>query len=54
MPFLASEDGKKKKKRKRTLLALKPWKAPSSPVEPLRQGWLPIGGEMTQYSLLAD
>ena len=54
VPFLINEDGKKKKKRKRNLLALKPRKASSAHVEPLRQGWLPFGGEMTQYSLLAD
>ena len=54
VPFLTNEDGKKKKKRKRNLLALKPRKASSAHVEPLRQGWLPFGGEMTQYSLLAD
>ena len=31
-----------------------PWEAPSPSMEPLRQGWLPIGGKMTQYSLLTD
>ena len=30
-----------------------PWEAPSPSMEPLRQGWLPIGGKMTQYSLRA-
>ena len=52
VPFLINEDGKKKKKRRRNLLALKPRKASSAYVEPLRQRWLPFGGVINQLPKL--
>ena len=47
MPFLASEDGKKKKKRKRNLLALKPRKASSASAEALESPFRTCGATET-------